>query len=117
MSDSLDSETACCYDDGRLKKVWHIVTRVVVVVFVVLWSLTTAHEVASHRDDGMCGHSDDGTAHSECSCICACHAAVEPLFNPDYCPLERITFVVFEYVTLLGTAIPADIFRPPLVNS
>ncbi|MEI6646345.1 MAG: hypothetical protein WCP12_09935 [bacterium] len=91
--------------------------RFLVITFVVLWSLTTTHEGALHRDHGMCEHGDDGTTHSECSCICACHAAVEPLFNPDFCPPECTAFVVFEYVILLGTAVPADIFRPPLANS
>jgi|GEM_PF-6931499 len=101
----------------HLKNTWHILARFVVVSFVVLWSLTTAHEVASHRDNGMCEHSDDGTAQSECVCICACHAAVEPLFNLEFCPPERIFFVFSEYVTLTGTAVPTEIFRPPLVNS
>ena len=91
--------------------------RIVVVAFVVLWSLTTAHEVASHSDNGTCEHSDDGTAQSECVCICACHAAVEPLFAPYVCPPERTIFVFSEYVTLLGTYVPVDIFRPPLANS
>ena len=101
----------------HLKNTWHILIRFAVVAFVVFWSLTTAHEAVSHHDNGMCEHRDDGTAQSECVCICACHAAVEPLFNLEFCPPERIFFVFSEYVILMGTAVPIDIFRPPLVNS
>lgn len=91
--------------------------RIVAVVFAAVWCLTTAHAVACHSDNALYGHSDDGCAASECVCICACHAAVEPSANLDVCASELTPFVLSEYVTLLGTSVPADIFRPPLANS
>lgn len=84
---------------------------------VAVWFLTTAHQVAYHFDNEMCGHNDEGSAHSECVCICACHAAIEPAFNQDVSVPEPILFVTSDYVTLLGTYVPAEIFRPPLANS
>lgn len=92
-------------------------TRIVVVALTAVWFLTTAHAVACHSDSALSGNGDDGCAASECVCICACHAAVVPSDNNDFCVSERIPFVPSECVTLLGTSVPADIFRPPLANS
>ena len=100
-----------------MKRAWHILTRMVVVALTAVWILTTAHAVACHSDSALFGHSDDGCAASECVCICACHAAVEPSANLDVRASELTPFVPSEYVTLLGTSVPADIFRPPLANS
>ena len=100
-----------------MKKTWHILTRIVVVALTAVWILTTAHAVACHSDSGLSGNGEDGCDATECVCICACHAAVEPSANLDVCAAERIPFVQSEYVTLLGTSVPADIFRPPLANS
>lgn len=100
-----------------MKRVWHILTRMVVVALTAGWILTAAHAVACHSDSALFGSGDDGCAASESVCVCACHAAVELSANLDFCASERIPFVPSEYVTLLGTSVPADIFRPPLANS
>jgi len=100
-----------------MKKTWHILTRIVVVALTAVWILTTAHAVACHSDSALSGNGDDACAASECVCICACHAAVEPSANLDVRASEFTPFVPSEYVTLLGTCVPADIFRPPLANS
>ena len=111
------AEGICHYNPEQMKKTWHILTRIVVVALTAVWILTTAHAVACHSDSALFGHSDDGCAASECVCICACHAAVEPSANLDVRASELTPFVPSEYVTLLGTSVPADIFRPPLANS
>ena len=114
----LDYEGRIChYTCEQMKKTWHILTRIVVVALTAVWILTTAHAVACHSDSALFGHSDDGCAASECVCICACHAAVEPSANLDVRASELTPFVPSDYVTLLGTSVPADIFRPPLANS
>lgn len=92
-------------------------TRMVVVVLTAVWILTTAHAVACHSDGALSGNGDDGCAASERVCICACHAAVVPSANHNFCASARTLFVSSEYVTLLGTPVPSDIFRPPLANS
>ena len=92
-------------------------TRIVVVALTAVWFLTAAHAVACHSESALYGHSDDGCATNECVCICACHAAVDTSANLDVCASELTPFVPSEYVTLLGTSVPADIFRPPLANS
>jgi len=99
-----------------LKKIWHSVTRLIVVAFVATWFFTVAHETAYHSDHGMCGHGDHGS-HTECVCLCACHAAVEPSFTDFLYLPEVIPFIPFDYISLLGTDVPNDIFRPPLANS
>ena len=115
---SLDFVNKICQSDHALmKRAWHILTRMVVVALTAVWILTTAHAVVSHSDSALSGNGDDACAASECVCICACHAAVEPSANLDVCAAERIPFVQSEYVTLLGTSVPSDIFRPPLANS
>lgn len=88
-----------------------------VVALMAVWVLTTAHAVACHSDRALFENGDDGCAASECVCICACHAAVVPSDDHDFCALERTPFVPSEYVNLQGTSVPADIFRPPLANS
>lgn len=114
----LDFEDVTCESDREpMKRALHILTRMVVVALTAVWFLTSAHAVACHSDSGLSGNGDDGCADTECVCICACHAAVEPSANNDFCVSERIPFVPSEYVTLLGTSVPADIFRPPLANS
>jgi hypothetical protein len=101
----------------HLKNYWHILTRIVVIAFAVGWFFMTAHQVAYHSDTVVCGHGEDGCAKAECVCICACHAALAPTFSQELCVQEQIIFVSSEYVMLLGTYVPIDIFRPPLVNS
>jgi hypothetical protein len=86
-------------------------------VLLAVWFLTTAHEAAFHNEHALCGHSEDGGAHAECVCLCACHAAVEPVFTQELYLPEPILYVAFEYISLAGTYVPAEIFRPPLANS
>ena len=100
-----------------MKWAWHIVTRTVFAVIAVFWLMTTAHEVACHRDQAMCGDGDDGCAQTECVCLCACHAAIETDTPNDFCTSGRLLYVPSEYVTLRGASVPTDIFRPPLANS
>ncbi|MEI7946739.1 MAG: hypothetical protein WCJ02_08580, partial [bacterium] len=70
-----------------------------------------------HNDSAVCGHGEDGCAKAECVCICACHAALAPTFTQELYVQEQTAFVPSEYVILLGTYVPTDIFRPPLANS
>ena len=100
-----------------MKKSWRLIMRVAVGALVAVWFMTIAHQVMCHLGDEMCGHGDEGGAHTECVCICACHAAIEPAFNQDVAAPEPILYVTADYVILLGTYVPADIFRPPLANS
>ena len=91
--------------------------RIAVGALVAVWFMTIAHQVTYHIDNEMCGHGDEGGAHSECVCICACHAAISPTFNQDVSAPEPILFAQSEYMILPGTCVPDDIFRPPLANS
>jgi hypothetical protein len=100
-----------------MKKNWRLFMRIAVGALVAVWFMTIAHQVTYHLDNEMCGHGDEGGAQSECVCICACHAAIAPAFNQDVSAPEPILFVTSDYVTLLGTYVPAEIFRPPLANS
>ena len=102
---------------AHLKNSWHILTRIVVIAFAAGWFLMTAHQVAYHSDNAVCGHDGDGCDKAECVCICACHAALAPTFSQELVVQEQPVFVSFEYVILLGTYVPTDIFRPPLANS
>ena len=100
-----------------MRKAWHIIGRVTLLLLAAVWLQTTAHLLVCHSHNALYGHCDDGGTESECVCICACHAAVEPADTLDYRSSERTGFVPSVYVTLRGTSIPADIFRPPLANS
>jgi hypothetical protein len=100
-----------------MRKGWYIVGRVTLLLLAAVWLQTTAHALVCHSDNALYGHCDDGGAASECVCICACHAAVEPADALDYRASERTVFVPSVYVNQRGTSIPADIFRPPLANS
>ena len=101
----------------HLKKTWHRLARIVVIMFAVIGFFTAAHQATHRSDDAMCEHGDDGGSQAVGVCICACHAALVPAFSQDLCGQEQIIFVSSEYVILLGTYVPTDIFRPPLVNS
>ena len=98
-----------------MRKVWNILTHLCVIVLAIVGFLMVAHTVVCHSDNTRCGHRDDGCATTEC--VCVCHAALEPAENPELCFPERGVSVSFEYVTVLGTSVPADIFRPPLARS
>lgn len=100
-----------------MKKIRQILQRIAVVALVVGLVYTAAHQVSFHNDNEMGEHRDAGGAHSECVCICACHTALEFAFDQELCKLELVFYVPSEYVILLGTHVPADIFRPPLANS
>jgi hypothetical protein len=100
-----------------LKKIRHILQRIAVVALVAGLVYTATQQVAFHSDNEIGGHRDAGGAHAECVCICACHTAFDFTFDQGLCTLDPILYVTSEYIILLGTHVPADIFRPPLANS
>ena len=100
-----------------MKKTWHILKRMVVIALAAVSFLMAAHAVACHSETEFSGHNDDGCSQTECVCVCACHAALEPSCNDDLCLVGRAFYISSDYVILLGTSVPCDIFRPPLARS
>ena len=85
-----------------------------VITLVVVCFQTVAHVAICQSDNALCGNNDDcATA----ECVCVCHVAMEPAADHELCAPARTVFISSEYVTLPGTSLPADIFRPPLENS
>ena len=100
-----------------MSRAWHILQRVIVVALAAISLLMAAHTLACHNENMLAGHDDEGCSATECVCVCACHAALEPSSGLDLCLPELLFVLPSEYVTLLGTSVPADIFRPPLAHS
>ena len=107
----------CKYETSskRMNTVWHILTRLVVIALAAVWFMTVADSMACHNHTALFGHGDEGCSTTEC--VCACHAALESVENQHLFFPARNDCVAFDYIVLLGTSVPSDIFRPPLACS
>lgn len=98
-----------------MKKVWHSFLRVLALVTVAVWFLTSAHTVLCHSDNALCGH--DGCSDSTV-CSCVCHIVFE---SSDEAPLfvdhPVAALIPSPDETIRGLLLPSDIFRPPVTNS
>jgi len=98
-----------------MKKGWHSIGRIALVVHAAIWFQITTHAAVCHDQNDLCGNASAQS--STCSCVCASHPAVDTTlakaeFDEPICTCRA----TFEYVPHQGISVPADIFRPPLVH-
>lgn len=97
-----------------MKTLWHTLKMASILVLVALWFHTALHEAVCHDGEAPLG---DACAQSGlCACVCASHPADAPSIGVNV-PSASVADPVFpDYLSVAGTTVLCDIFRPPVAN-
>ncbi len=98
-----------------MRKLRHMLLRVVTVLTVAICFLLLAHTALCHSENVMCGH--DGCTES-IVCVCVCHTAIENQAEPVLVsPPEAPAPITVSDESARALLLPDDIFRPPLARA
>ncbi len=95
-----------------MKRTRKILSQLVAIALVAVWFQTCAHADACHGEDDA-----GGDPAAESVCACECHGVLVADRKQDLDVPMDAGQEFPDFLTLRGTSVPADIFRPPLVNS